>query len=184
MLWTCRNVDDVSENDCNFGCSCQVEWFEPVCGAADGLTYFSPCYAGCRNFLGDTVSHTAWVTRSLKCRQPISRCDISNQYRPIIVDHICATLPLLLHLNYLSTQEWYFLTAHDWQWTVTCKAKCLLADYILSETTPVRRAFVFSSEFYVEGLRHSFCVMRDLHYTIVIKGYMPTSFCNWNSMWS
>ena len=41
---------------CSSGCSCGREWFEPVC-AAEGLTYFSPCYAGCQNLLGDSVSY-------------------------------------------------------------------------------------------------------------------------------
>jgi len=52
----CRNGDNSSKSTCNFDCSCDIERFEPVCGA-DGLTYFSPCYAGCHNSLGDTVSY-------------------------------------------------------------------------------------------------------------------------------
>ena len=31
---------------CNFGCECDVNDVQPVCGA-NGLTYFSPCHAGC-----------------------------------------------------------------------------------------------------------------------------------------
>ena len=50
----CR-VDTTSNTNCHSGCSCPVEWFEPVCGA-DGLTYFSPCYAGCRATSSHTVS--------------------------------------------------------------------------------------------------------------------------------
>ncbi|KAG1661615.1 Solute carrier organic anion transporter family member 3A1 [Nymphon striatum] len=32
--------------DCNMGCRCTQELIEPVCGR-NGLTYFSPCHAGC-----------------------------------------------------------------------------------------------------------------------------------------
>jgi len=49
----CRNGNDTS---CGSDCSCEREWFEPVCGV-DDLTYFSPCYAGCQNSLGVTVSY-------------------------------------------------------------------------------------------------------------------------------
>ena len=31
---------------CNFGCECDMNDVQPVCGS-NGLTYFSPCHAGC-----------------------------------------------------------------------------------------------------------------------------------------
>lgn len=34
---------------CNFGCECRTNDVEPVCGN-NGLTYFSPCHAGCTAF--------------------------------------------------------------------------------------------------------------------------------------
>lgn len=34
---------------CNFGCECHMTDVEPVCGN-NGLTYFSPCHAGCKAF--------------------------------------------------------------------------------------------------------------------------------------
>lgn len=34
---------------CNFGCECRMNDVEPVCGN-NGLTYFSPCHAGCTAF--------------------------------------------------------------------------------------------------------------------------------------
>ncbi|XP_063220390.1 solute carrier organic anion transporter family member 5A1 [Bacillus rossius redtenbacheri] len=34
---------------CNFGCECRTTDVEPVCGN-NGLTYFSPCHAGCTTF--------------------------------------------------------------------------------------------------------------------------------------
>lgn len=33
-------------SSCNFGCDCDVNNVEPVCGN-NGLTYYSPCHAGC-----------------------------------------------------------------------------------------------------------------------------------------
>ena len=37
-------------DSCNFGCSCDMNDVQPVCGA-NGLTYFSPCHAGCTSLL-------------------------------------------------------------------------------------------------------------------------------------
>ncbi|XP_076056544.1 organic anion transporting polypeptide 30B isoform X2 [Oratosquilla oratoria] len=37
-------------SSCNFGCSCSSDMVEMVCGN-NGLTYFSPCHAGCTSFL-------------------------------------------------------------------------------------------------------------------------------------
>ncbi|XP_075210179.1 solute carrier organic anion transporter family member 4A1-like [Lycorma delicatula] len=37
------------QNYCNNKCSCLEEIYSPVCGF-DGLTYYSPCFAGCQEF--------------------------------------------------------------------------------------------------------------------------------------
>ncbi|XP_069117272.1 solute carrier organic anion transporter family member 4A1-like isoform X2 [Argopecten irradians] len=42
------NPTDVLESSCNANCGCREYTYEPICGA-DGLTYFSPCHAGCNN---------------------------------------------------------------------------------------------------------------------------------------
>ena len=36
---------DINEIPCLSDCSCDTEYYDPVC--LDGKTYFSPCYAGC-----------------------------------------------------------------------------------------------------------------------------------------
>uniref|UniRef100_A0A672T3X2 Solute carrier organic anion transporter family member n=1 Tax=Sinocyclocheilus grahami TaxID=75366 RepID=A0A672T3X2_SINGR len=37
---------------CNMGCSCSLKHWDPIC-ASNGLTYASPCLAGCQSFTGD-----------------------------------------------------------------------------------------------------------------------------------
>ena len=42
---------------CNFGCECDVNDVQPVCGA-NGLTYFSPCHAGCTDVGSTSDNYT------------------------------------------------------------------------------------------------------------------------------
>jgi hypothetical protein len=52
--------------ECNSGCSCARELYNPVCGG-DGVMYYSPCHAGC-----STLHHTDATTgRQVRC--PASR---------------------------------------------------------------------------------------------------------------
>ena len=44
-----------SDWQCNVGCSCDRDSFDPLCGD-DGITYFSPCYAACSTACVNDVS--------------------------------------------------------------------------------------------------------------------------------
>ncbi|XP_029995169.1 solute carrier organic anion transporter family member 4A1 [Sphaeramia orbicularis] len=62
-----RNSSSLEENltsGCNAGCSCAKELFNPVCGA-NGVMYYSPCYAGC-----SSINHT----QSSTGKQVYTRC--------------------------------------------------------------------------------------------------------------
>ena len=49
-------------HSCNFGCECDMNDVQPVCGA-NGLTYFSPCHAGCTSLLSsDNYTNCACVS--------------------------------------------------------------------------------------------------------------------------
>ena len=48
-------------HSCNFGCECDMNDVQPVCGG-NGLTYFSPCHAGCTSLLSsDNYTNCACV---------------------------------------------------------------------------------------------------------------------------
>ncbi|XP_074124981.1 solute carrier organic anion transporter family member 1B1-like isoform X1 [Sminthopsis crassicaudata] len=53
------DLQNISFSECNSDCNCDVNLWDPVCGD-DGLTYISPCFAGCKSSTGygkDMVFH-------------------------------------------------------------------------------------------------------------------------------
>ncbi|KAJ8986265.1 hypothetical protein NQ317_009975 [Molorchus minor] len=47
-------------SSCNFGCECSMNDVEPVCGN-NGLTYFSPCHAGCTAIRSSNYTNCACI---------------------------------------------------------------------------------------------------------------------------
>ncbi|XP_051817350.1 solute carrier organic anion transporter family member 1B3-like [Antechinus flavipes] len=45
------DLQNISFSECNSDCNCDVNLWDPVCGD-DGLTYISPCSAGCKSSAG------------------------------------------------------------------------------------------------------------------------------------
>ncbi|XP_046350996.2 solute carrier organic anion transporter family member 4A1-like [Haliotis rufescens] len=76
------------DNTCNSNCACTEDDYHPVCGR-DGLTYFSPCYAGC------TVIQYGEVTRYNNCScissnatdymAEFTRCETSCMWLPLFL---------------------------------------------------------------------------------------------------
>lgn len=54
------------EDSCNSGCGCSRSQFNPICGV-DGLTYYSPCHAGCNQEL---LMNDVKVYADCSCIQP------------------------------------------------------------------------------------------------------------------
>ncbi|XP_015600902.1 solute carrier organic anion transporter family member 3A1 [Cephus cinctus] len=57
---------------CNFGCECRMTDVEPVCGN-NGLTYFSPCHAGCTAFSSESnFTNCACIHGNLTMIPPVA----------------------------------------------------------------------------------------------------------------
>nr|CAB3266359.1 solute carrier organic anion transporter family member 4A1-like [Phallusia mammillata] len=59
---------------CNMACDCNPDTYDPVCGD-DGVTYFSPCFAGCNAAVdGQTYSNCSCITSSNLSRATRNKC--------------------------------------------------------------------------------------------------------------
>lgn len=77
---------------CNFGCECDINDVQPVCGS-NGLTYFSPCHAGCTSLgsTSDNYTNCACKLFVLSLAQPNSETsrgsmDLASSFEPSTVD--------------------------------------------------------------------------------------------------
>ena len=71
-----NNVTDGLEVSCNANCSCQGEYFIPVCGA-DNINYFTACHAGC--FQSEVINDTR-VSVSFVLEQMATFSKVKNKY--------------------------------------------------------------------------------------------------------
>lgn len=65
-------------SDCNSGCLCSRREWDPVCGE-NGITYVSPCLAGCVSSTGsgrNTVRHTLPLLFAVLNRQPTAAASV------------------------------------------------------------------------------------------------------------
>ncbi|XP_072037932.1 solute carrier organic anion transporter family member 2A1-like [Amphiura filiformis] len=53
-----KQIQASLQSTCNAACGCPTEIFQPVCGA-DGVTYISPCHAGCLELNGTVGGETS-----------------------------------------------------------------------------------------------------------------------------
>uniref|UniRef100_A0A2P2I6E8 Solute carrier organic anion transporter family member 4A1-like n=1 Tax=Hirondellea gigas TaxID=1518452 RepID=A0A2P2I6E8_9CRUS len=76
---------------CNTGCECSHRLAEPVCGN-NGLTYFSPCHAGCTAASPSSFSNCT-------CIDSVATDPSSNQFAEVVVVPVATSGPCYIPCN-------------------------------------------------------------------------------------
>lgn len=124
---------------CNFGCECHTTDVEPVCGN-NGLTYFSPCHAGCTelssrsNYTNCACKFTHMFVVAIFLQMAVNRF-----YLGILM--FCITvftspyglyqtyIPQIKHWNYLSLLDFIVLLAAPIIESVTSQMESLIKNH-------------------------------------------------------
>lgn len=77
---------------CNKDCECSTNFIEPICGR-NGLTYFSPCFAGCSRFKSNNITiyqQNKYSYSSCSCITDENEIN-NNDYVPVAQSGICSS---------------------------------------------------------------------------------------------
>uniref|UniRef100_UPI001659603B solute carrier organic anion transporter family member 4C1-like n=1 Tax=Halichoerus grypus TaxID=9711 RepID=UPI001659603B len=82
---------------CNTNCNCLRSYYYPVCGG-DGIQYFSPCFAGCRNYISKrhlkVYYNCSCIERNIEMTPTLANFDFEAKAGKC--ENRCAKLPVFL----------------------------------------------------------------------------------------
>ncbi|XP_027461732.1 solute carrier organic anion transporter family member 4C1 isoform X2 [Zalophus californianus] len=82
---------------CNANCNCLRSYYYPVCGG-DGIQYFSPCFAGCRNYISKrhlkVYYNCSCIERNIEMTPTLANFDFEAKAGKC--ENRCAKLPVFL----------------------------------------------------------------------------------------
>ncbi|EHB07378.1 Solute carrier organic anion transporter family member 4C1 [Heterocephalus glaber] len=81
---------------CNANCSCLRSYYYPLCGG-DGVQYFSPCFAGCLNYVSNSKPKIYYNCSCIERKTEITSAEsVGFEARAGKCETHCANLPIFL----------------------------------------------------------------------------------------